>query len=60
MSEKYETTILPGDYEKNSLPYGSLRPTTPAAVAQVPVTPAPVTQPQPVADGSTPSSSKPE
>lgn len=59
MNEKYETTMLPGDYVRNSIPYGSLGPTAPAPAAQVQETPAPTPQPQSTTDVATPSSSPP-
>ena len=47
MPEGYETTMLPDDYEKDSIPYASLRPTIPAPVAQAPQPQQPVNQTPP-------------
>jgi hypothetical protein len=50
MADTYETTMMPDDGEKLSIPYGSLRPSTPAPVAQTPSQPqwTPQTPPPPV------------
>jgi hypothetical protein len=48
MADTYETTMMPDDGEKLSIPYGSLRPNAPAPVSQTPSQPSTSQQtPQP-------------